>query len=383
MTNYYWAETYGAPQEAKDWRKRASVRFSLYAPPDKAYPLRQFKWKEKEVDDAVGYEKCAMFFHYLRRLVGDEAFFAALKHVIKEQGGGFAVWDDFEKAFETTSGQDLTAVFAQWLDEPGAPKLTAYAERDDKAVILTIAQGMPYWTVNVDFVGSTDGGKLAAEGSVMLGLSSEAEIMVSTDGDKPPFAGGITYEIDPEWQLLRYIPAEAQEPCLNAVLNERGAVVVYPSGTDDVSTELLKLVDTIRGSGNEVQVIADTEFDESMFAEHSVMILGGSSVNRAWDELAEVVPPEEFTANQKSFSFRRTVYPAPEESIITTFANRQSPGHFIAIYHGNSVEAMARARFIFYYGWDSFVLFRAGQVADRGMSPAAVNPWRADVPAVN
>jgi aminopeptidase N len=381
MTNYYWVETNGDPQEAMDWRKRACVRFSLYAPPDKAYPLRQFKFKEKEVDDAVGYEKCAMFFHYLRGLIGDKAFFAALKQVIKEQGGGFAVWADFEKAFETTSGQDLKAVFAEWLDEPGAPRLSAYAEREANAVILTIAQGMPYWTVKVDFTGINNEGNLAAEGTVMLGASSEAEIMISSGSEKPAFPGGITYEIDPEWQLLRYVPAEAQEPCLNAVLNEKGAIVVYPSGTDEISAELLKLVDTIRGSGNEVQVIADTEFDESMFAGHSVMILGGSSVNRAWDKLAEVVPPELFTANQKSYSFRRTVYAAPEESIIATFTNLKSPGHFVAIYHGNSVEAMARARFIFYYGWDSFVLFSAGQVADRGMSPAAVNPWRAEIPA--
>jgi aminopeptidase N len=323
-----------------------------------------------------------MFFHYLRGLVGDAVFFAALKQVIKEQGGGFAVWDDFEKAFETASGQDLSAVFKEWLDEPGAPQLSASAVRKDTSVVLTIAQKQPYWNVKVDFLGVNEEGKTAAEGTVMLGASAQAQVAISSGSDKMPFPEGITYEIDPQWQVLRYVPAEAQEPCLNAVLNEKGAIVVYPSGTDAVSAELLKLVDTIRGSGNEVQVIADTEFDESMFAAHSVMILGGSSVNRAWDKLAGVVPPEEFTANQKSFSFRRTVYAAPEESIVASSANLKSPGHFVAVYHGNSVEAMARARFIFYYGWDSYVLFRAGQVADRGMSPAAVNPWRAEIPAV-
>ncbi len=383
MTNYYWAETNGKPDEAKDWRKRASVRFSLYAPPDKAYPLREFKWKETEVDDAVGYEKCAMFFHYIRRLIGDEAFFAGLKQVIKEEGGGFAYWSDFEAAFEATSGQELGDVFTEWLDLPGAPVFKAQARRKDNAAILLITQQEPYWPIKLDFTGIDSEGKLMADGSIKLGIGHEATVTVTSGSDKPPFPGGLTYEIDPDWQVLRYIPAEALEPCLNAVLNEKGAIVVYPSGTDEVSAELLKLVDTIRSSGNEVQVIADTEFEAKMLAEHSVMLLGGSHVNRAWDKLGNALPPSEFTTNAKSFSLRRNVYAAPEDSVVATFANRESPGHFIAVYHGNSVAAMARARFIFFYGWDSYLIFSAGQAADRGMFPAAVNPWKAELPPVS
>ncbi len=383
LTNYFWVEANGSPEDALDWRKRTSVRFSLYAPPGKAYPLRQFKWKEKEVDDAVGYGKCAMFFHYVRRLVGDGVFFAALRKVIAEQGGGFAVWADFKKAFEEESGQDLTAVFAEWLDSPGAPVFIAGAERDGSSAIFTITQQEPYWAVKADFTGVDGEGQLKADGAVKLASSPVAKVIVSSGGGDMPFPAGLTYELDPEWHLLRYIPPAALEPCLNAVLNERGAVIVYPSGTDEVAVELLKLADTIRSSGNEVQVIADTEFRESMLAGQSVMLLGGPHVNRAWDKIGDALPSSEFTASSNSFSFRRTVYAAPEDSIVATFANRESPGHFIAVYHGNSVAALARARYIFFYGWESYLIFRAGQVVSRGMSPAAANPWRAELPAVS
>jgi len=382
LTNYYWLESHGQEEEALKWRRHASIKFSVNAPPGKSYPLREFGGKNDETDGAVGYEKGAMFFHFIRRAIGDEAFFAGLRQVVKERGARFATWEDFQRAFEAHSGQELSDVFAQWLDRPGVPQFKLKSGRgDDGSFTATVVQAHPFWTMPIAFAGRNLNGESVVTGQLLSAaertwLSVGCETIPSGDA-RPP--GVSSFELDPEWHTMRYVPAVAQEPCLNMVLNEPGAVVVYPTGTDELSAELLKLVAVIEGSGRDLAIVPDTEFNETMLKEHSVFILGGSATNRAWDVLGSLIPPETFTTNQKSFSYDRRIMMAPEDSVLATFANRERPGRFVSVYHGNSPTALARSRYIFFYGWDSYLFFSAGRMTERGMFPAASNPWRTEL----
>lgn len=393
MTNYYWLETHSA-DEALKWRKHASIKFSVNAPPGKAYPLREFRGKQNETDGAVGYEKGAMFFHLIRRAIGDEAFFAGLRQVIKERGARFATWDDFKRAFKEQASNELSEsvnldeVFGQWLTRADAPSFwieSAENEQDAETGKWTFAvhfrQAQPTWALRLAFSLKGEDSKLLAEGLLQ---TNDRASSFSITGLKPCTA--CTVELDPEWHIFRRVPPVAQEPCLNMVLNEPGAIVVYPTGTDGLSTELLKLVAVVEASGRDLTIVPDTEFNETMLKEHSVFVLGGSATNRAWDVVGGLIPPETFTTNQKSFSFERRVMMAPEDSILVTFANSERPGQFVSVYHGNSPAALARSRYIFFYGWDSYLFFSAGRMTERGMLPAATNPWHVEIaaaPAVN
>jgi len=172
---------------------------------------------------------------------------------------------------------------------------------------------------------------------------------------------------------------EAQEPCLNLVVNDSTAIVIYPSAKDEMSDTLAKLVERIEASGRELTVIADTEFKIDMLAGHSLLVLGGEGTNSAWDDISSLVPAATFTANKRALTLQRRVFDAPGMSILATFPHPKSPGKFISVYHGNSVDALARARYIFFYGWDSFAVFENGRLTERGMLPPLVNPWRQDV----
>lgn len=66
-----------------------------------------------------GYEsywKGAALFHSLRLEVGDEAFFEGLRLYLQRFGGGTASREDFQSAMEQTSGMELDAFFAEWLE---------------------------------------------------------------------------------------------------------------------------------------------------------------------------------------------------------------------------------------------------------------------------
>jgi len=387
LTNYYWLEASGQEEEALKWRKHASVKYSINAPPDRAYPLIEFRGKQNEVDGAVGYEKGAMFFHYLRQLLGDDAFFAGLRQVIREHGGDFATWDDFRDAFKAHAPEqvqqtvNLDEVFQHWLTRPDAPDFWIESagnelnrQTGDWTFAARFRQAQPYWALKLAFSLEDEDGKLLAEGLLQM---NDRESSFSVTGPKP--YPTCIVELDPEWHMFRQVPLSAQEPCLNLVMNDPTTIVVYPSAKDAMSDELTKLVEVIEASGRELTIISDTEFKLEMLADHSLFILGGGSANSAWEQVRELVPMETFTANPRSFTIGRKVYDAKGMSVLATFTHPRSRGKFISIYHGNSVEALARARYIFFYGWDSFVVFQGGRLMEREMLPPLTNPWRREV----
>ena len=72
---------------------------------------------------AVVYNKGAMVLHMLRRLVGDEAFFAGLRRYYNTWRFAKAGTDDFRRAMEAESGADLGRFFEQWIYGEGLPQV--------------------------------------------------------------------------------------------------------------------------------------------------------------------------------------------------------------------------------------------------------------------
>jgi hypothetical protein len=73
---------------------------------------------------AVLYNKSAMVLHMLRRLVGDDAFFAALRRFYHESRFRKAGTGDVRRAFEAGTGRSLERFFEQWVLGSSIPTLT-------------------------------------------------------------------------------------------------------------------------------------------------------------------------------------------------------------------------------------------------------------------
>ncbi len=72
---------------------------------------------------AIVYNKAAMVLHMLRRLVGDDAFFAGVRSFYEQFKFQKAGTDDFRRAIEQTSGRDLERFFETWLYGASIPRL--------------------------------------------------------------------------------------------------------------------------------------------------------------------------------------------------------------------------------------------------------------------
>ncbi|CAN5909034.1 M1 family metallopeptidase [soil metagenome] len=69
------------------------------------------------------YLRGAMTLHVLRTEVGDDAFFDILREWVAKYGGGTATTPNFIELSERVSGQELDALFQEWLYEEGKPDL--------------------------------------------------------------------------------------------------------------------------------------------------------------------------------------------------------------------------------------------------------------------
>jgi aminopeptidase N len=98
---------------------------------------------------AFTYQKGAWVLHMLRRTLGDETFFSALRRFYAAHAGATATTEDLRHALEAASGRDLAPFFRQWVHRAGLPELRiewSWDEATREAVVALeqVQDGEPY-----------------------------------------------------------------------------------------------------------------------------------------------------------------------------------------------------------------------------------------------
>jgi len=363
--NYLATEAEGA-EAADRARRRWSQRYAIDVDPGAEYPVRRFRFKTTRMDDAIGYAKAAALFHQVRRRLGDEPFFAALRIFAAEHMGKRAGWDALRRAFETAGGEPLTPLFRPWLEETGGPRLTAQRVRvhrdgDRWRLRGTIVQEAPVFPVDLDL-------RLEADGAAAV------DHRLRLTGEETPFDVDLEHRpkrllLDPDHHLFRHLTAPEIAPCLDAVLGRPPLIYVV---ADDDWPVYRRLAEMAKGEhGGEIlpldRVTAQTD--------GNLLFLG-----RAVDAVvaAGMGPPASLEIGKGEVSL--TGHPGDAAtSILATWPRPGMPGRFVALYWGASEAATARADYLFYYGSDSAIAFQAGRPAERFQWPAAVDPTIIDL----
>jgi aminopeptidase N len=135
------------------------------------------------------YQKGAWVLHMLRDVVGDSAFFGAIRRYYLAHRHGNALTDDFERAAEEVSGRDLGWFFDQWLRRPGFADLALRWRYDERRrrVFIDVEQGRrvpPYrfpLTVEV-----RDAGGGVRRATLEITATPVQRVEVPLDLDAPP-----------------------------------------------------------------------------------------------------------------------------------------------------------------------------------------------------
>jgi hypothetical protein len=123
--------------------RQTAIRASDQGPVYLGYRLGHIRGDDK-VFRAVVYNKGAMVLHMLRRLLGDDRFFAGLRAFYAEWRFRKAGTDDFRQAMEKVSGRDLKRFFETWVFGTAIPRVKFSYKIDDRsAKVLFEQRGAP------------------------------------------------------------------------------------------------------------------------------------------------------------------------------------------------------------------------------------------------
>ncbi len=92
----------------------------------------------RDLLNANNYQKGAWVLHMLRRMVGDEKFFAGVRRYYAEYRHGTALTEDFQRIMEEESGEELGWFFEQWLYQPGYPQVEMRYTWDPSTRFMTM-----------------------------------------------------------------------------------------------------------------------------------------------------------------------------------------------------------------------------------------------------
>jgi aminopeptidase N len=120
---YIWEEhEYG--RDAADAHRHEAVDKYMREFRRKQVNIVRYDYADREeVFDSHTYEKGGAVLHMLRKYVGDEAFFAALKLYLETNKFNTAEMANLRLAFEKVTGEDLNWFFDEWFFASGQPDL--------------------------------------------------------------------------------------------------------------------------------------------------------------------------------------------------------------------------------------------------------------------
>ncbi|HEV3419966.1 MAG TPA: M1 family aminopeptidase [Candidatus Acidoferrum sp.] len=136
-----WAEThFGKDTADYDRWEGARQWFAMRSLYDK--PIVRYDFEESEEFDGNAYGKGGWVLYMLRRQLGEDAFYAGLKHYLEVNRGRNVMTSDLTKAMEEATHTNLDAFFRQWIYGAGAPKFELNYAYDEtkKQVALTVKQ---------------------------------------------------------------------------------------------------------------------------------------------------------------------------------------------------------------------------------------------------
>jgi len=106
-----------------DYRRTTLQRYADSVKSQKDFPLTAFRGRHGQASQAIGYGKTMMFFHMLRKQLGDHTFIEGLRYFYKQNIFKITAFDALHHAFEVVSKKDLSSEFRQWTTRIGAPAL--------------------------------------------------------------------------------------------------------------------------------------------------------------------------------------------------------------------------------------------------------------------
>lgn len=276
LTTYLADQAFAADRgEGAVFRKGQFVKYHSHVGLENDMTVADFKSPgdhspAHQASRAVGYNKASMIFHMLRKKLGDEIFFAALRTFYTDNIFKTAGWSDLRIAFEGESGEDLQNFFDQWLNRADLPEIAAShikLDIEDGEPVLRfdlVQKNDPPYQLNVTLL--VESGKQVVEKEVALS-SPKTEVSI------PLASVDYRMTLDPDYDLMRSLSPDELPSVWSRFQGSSAKVAVLEKGKEEVYNPFLSIL-----AAMDCPVVAEEELDGQELSEKDVLFLGSESM---------------------------------------------------------------------------------------------------------
>jgi aminopeptidase N len=349
MADYALAEDRG--KDAARHMRLGWLRDFAALPRERDVPVKKFYGKRHDASQVVGYGKVAAIFHMLRDEVGAKIFNQAFRLFWTRHKFGRANWSDIQAAFEKSVGRNLNWFFDQWLQRPGAPKLSLGASRlskknDQHQLIFKISQAQPFYRLSVPVVIET-GNEIVTK---RLEFESQTKEVTLTFDDKPK-----RLSLDPNFDVFRRLLPYESPPILRDITLASDVVTLIAAEDAAMKTaavELSKRLLDVRGQR--------TVHDVTEINAHPALIIGSE------EKIANISARIKWADQNSRPSTSGSAW---------AWTRRRAGGLPVLIVAAKDAAALkALLRPLPHYRSRSFVVFKGRRAIERGIWPNSESP---------
>ena len=364
LADYLFKENSSA-EEAKEYRLQILRDFATLVHHGNDFPLARFQAKYDPASQAIGYGKCAMVFHMVRRKVGDKAFWEALREIYKQRRFQETSWQDFQKAFERHGQCSLQDFFDQWVQREGAPFLSLDSVAMEPLgglfkVRAFILQNEPVYDLDLDVVLESE----SLRGHKKVRLSGPATLL-----EVPSFGRPLRLMVDPACHVFRALSPSEIPPTVNSIKSSDSLTIVLSEAWQAKGAMLGKTLALSLGAKN-YRIVHEEGFKEEDEKSLDLLYVGfpERSPIPASSSTGLVLEADKFMVQDRTFE-------EPSDVFFGVFRRSDSRDRFVALFLPLSMGDFENvARKITHYGKYSYLAFREDKNEMKGTWPVTDSP---------
>jgi len=343
----------------RDYRLRLLTDFSLLVPPQLDFPLNSFSSRIDPASRAIGYGKGAMLWHMLRRRVGDEAFFAALREVYRARRFQSAGWSDFTRALLASAGQNLDPFMATWLQQPGGPRLSLVdveSRRQEGKWLVSgrVVQTPPLFPILLPLRLET----VERSFDQTLPLMGKENFFHFLSDSQPR-----RLLLDPEADTFRLLPASRLPANVNRLKGSRRLLAVTTPGCGAAAEPFRQLLQALGQGGS--RIVSEEELASGVGRDHDLIFCGEPKDAAGLFEL-----PPSLELGRGSFRVNSERFSGARDLLFLVARQRAAPGQVAALFLPLSPEAAGGGvSKISHYGNYATLVFSGGSNRHKGHPP--------------
>jgi hypothetical protein len=354
-----------SPEEALEYRRQLLRNYATIVKPGEDFALSEFLSRSNPLTKTIGYDKAAMVFHMLRRIVGEENFWGALRDVYRDRLFKPTTWRDFQAAFERRSKQSLQPFFGQFVFSKGAPQFSLHNVTSQRSgerwkISGSIVQTAASYEFGLSLVLETQG-KALNETVHISGSSTAFEFI--TD------AAPVRLETDPNVDVFRRLEPQEIPPSVNSLKSAGAVLVVTADSADSDRAQIARTLVASLGIEN-FDLKTESQVDDRQLRENDLLLVGLPARAQLFAKI-----PAQLQLKRQAFVVNGTLYDRPSDALFSVIPHPSGDGRVLGLFWALSPSfAESVARKITHYGKYSYLTFRNGINQDRGFWPATDSP---------